>query len=326
MYIRGATMKKILITGGSGFIARYFIDKLKGHQLINLDIVPPAEDQQITFFQADVRDQNAVNQASKNADLIIHLAAMHHDFGITDEAYYDVNVNGAKVVANAAGLNQVKEIIFFSSVAVYGNLGLHNPTHENLEPAPNSPYGHSKLEAEKVFKSWSHAAEGRKVTVIRSTVVFGAWNLANVLNLIQAIDRGFYFHIGRGRNIKSLAYVENIVDASLFALENQRTPFEVFNYVDEPQMDSRSIANMQAAMLGKKIRLTLPLWLAVLLALPFDLIIQLTGKNLPISSKRVKKLCTQTWHGAEKIRSIGFKAKYSIPYGMQKMINWYKQK
>lgn len=317
-------MKNILITGGSGFIARYFIEKLSDHRLVNLDIASPAEDQKIEFIQADIRDREAVIKASKGCDLIIHLAAMHHDFGIADDAYYDVNVNGAKVVAEAAAINQVKEIIFFSSVAVYGALGLHNPTHEQINPAPNSPYGHSKLQAEEVLKEWALGESERKVTVIRSTVVFGAWNLANVLNLIKAIDRGIYFHIGKGRNIKSLAYVENIVDASLFALENQKAAFEIFNYVDEPQMDSRSIANMQAEMLGRKIRITLPLWFAVFLAMPFDLLIRLSGKNLPISTKRVKKLCTQTWHGAEKIRSLGFKAKYSIPYGMQKMIDWYK--
>ncbi|MFN4124020.1 MAG: NAD-dependent epimerase/dehydratase family protein [Flavobacteriales bacterium] len=319
-------MKNILITGGSGFIARYFIEKLSDHRLVNLDKAKPADEQNIDFIQADIRDKEAVIKASEGSDLIIHLAAMHHDFGISEDAYFDVNVNGAKVVAEAAAINQVKEIIFFSSVAVYGALGLHYPTHEQMNPIPNSPYGHSKLQAEKVLEEWALREGGRKVTVIRSTVVFGAWNLANVLNLIKAIDRGIYFHIGKGRNIKSLAYVENIVDASLFALENQASPFEIFNYVDEPQMDSRSIANMQAEMLGKKICITLPLWFAIALALPFDLLIRISGKNLPISSKRVKKLCTQTWHGAEKIRTLGFKARHSIPYGMQKMIDWYKTK
>jgi nucleoside-diphosphate-sugar epimerase len=319
-------MKNILITGGSGFIARYFIEKLKAHRLVNLDIAAPVQKQAAEFIKADVRDATAVMNATKGIETIIHLAAMHHDFGISEDAYFDVNVNGAKVIAEAASHNQVKEIIFFSSVAVYGNQGLLRPTNEILQPEPNSPYGHSKLQAEKVFEAWAAQEKGRKATVIRSTVVFGAWNLANVLNLIKAIDRGIYFHIGKGDNIKSLAYVENIVDASLYALENQASDFEVFNYVDEPQMSSRSIADMQAKMLGKKIRIHFPLWLAVLLAYPFDLLIFVTGRNFPISSKRVKKLCTQTWHGAEKIKSAGFKAHHTIPDGMQKMIDWYKAK
>jgi nucleoside-diphosphate-sugar epimerase len=154
-------------------------------------------------------------------------------------------------------------------------------------------------------------------------VVFGPHNLANVLNLIKAIDQGLYFHVGASNNIKSLAYVENIVDASLFALTTLDEGVQLFNYVDEPQLSSREIANMQARFLGKKIRLNLPEWLSIAIAKPFDWAIAISGKNLKISSKRVKKLITQTNHGASYIRQLGFKPSHSIEFGMEKMIRWY---
>jgi nucleoside-diphosphate-sugar epimerase len=81
---------------------------------------------------------------------------------------------------------------------------------------------------------------------------------------------------------------------------------------------------MQAKMLDKKIPMTLPMWFVLILAMPFDWLIWLTKKNLPISSKRVKKLSTQTFHNAELIKNLGFKATHSIEYGMQQMINWYR--
>jgi len=83
---------------------------------------------------------------------------------------------------------------------------------------------------------------------------------------------------------------------------------------------------MQAKMLGKKVPITLPMWFVLLLAKPFDALIWLTNKNLPISSKRVIKLSTQTYHSAEFIKKLGFKASFSIEYGMQEMINWYRAK
>ena len=147
--------------------------------------------------------------------------------------------------------------------------------------------------------------------------------MANVLNLIKAIDQGLYFHVGASNNIKSLAYVENIVDASLFALTTIDEGVRLFNYVDEPQLSSREIANMQARFLGKKIRLNLPEWLSITIAKPFDLAIAISGKNLKISSKRVKKLITQTNHGASLIRQLGFQPAHSIEFGMEKMIRWY---
>lgn len=315
-------MSKILITGGSGFIGRYFVEKFPNQEVILLDIREPDYVSHAKYIQGDIRSVEDVEAAMPGVELIIHLAAMHHDFGIADEEYYNTNSKGAQIIANAAEKFQVKKIINFSSVAVYGNLGNGDPTTEETIPAPESSYGKSKLEAEAIFKNWAEKV-GARLVIVRSTVVFGAWNLANVLNLIKAIDAGMYVHVGDGKSIKALAYVENIVEASLFALGKETSGVCLFNYVDTPSLTNREIANMQATMLGKKIRIHVPLWLAMLMAMPFDMAIAISGKNMSISSKRVKKFCTQTNHGAFKIRKMGFQPRVSIEDGMQKMIRWY---
>ncbi|MFM2286354.1 MAG: hypothetical protein RLZZ543_1851 [Bacteroidota bacterium] len=323
MRVPSPPMAKLLITGGSGFIGRYFVDRFRDREVVNLDLRSPDYSSHARFLQGDIRNEADVEEAIQGVDMMIHLAAMHHDFGIADEAYFDTNVKGAEVLIAAAEKAGVNTIINFSSVAVYGNQGNPGPTSESTIPHPTNPYGASKLDAEYRFKDWANAQAGRKLIIVRSTVVFGPHNLANVLNLIKAIDQGLYFHVGKSDNIKSLAYVENIVDAALFALSTSDSPVRLFNYVDEPQLSSREIANMQAHYLGKKIRLNLPQWMAIALALPFDWAIALTGKNLKISSKRVKKLITQTNHGAAQIREWGFQPKHSIAFGMEKMIRWY---
>ncbi len=316
-------MAKLLITGGSGFIGRYFVDRFKHQEVVILDLRAPDYESHAYYIQGDIRNKVDVNKALQGVDMLIHLAAMHHDFGIEDQAYFDTNVGGAEILIEAAEKLGVKTIINFSSVAVYGNQGNPGPTNEETIPAPTNPYGASKLQAEKLFRNWADKSPGRKLIIVRSTVVFGPHNLANVLNLIKAIDQGLYFHVGASNNIKSLAYVENIVDASLFALTTIDEGVQLFNYVDEPQLSSREIANMQARFLGKKIRLNLPEWLSITIAKPFDWAIAISGKNLKISSKRVKKLITQTNHGASYIRQIGFKPAHSIEFGMEKMIRWY---
>lgn len=314
----------MLITGGSGFIGRYFTDRLKQAEVVLLDLRNPDYTSHAQYIKGDVRDAHTVMTAAKGCDLIIHLAAMHHDFGIEPSAYFDTNVNGARQVIAAAEKHGIRQIINFSSVAVYGNKGNPGPCTEETRPEPTNAYGQSKLEAEHLFFRWAQDDQNRKLINVRSTVVFGPFNLANVLNLIKAIDQGLYFHVGDGKNIKSLAYVENIVDASFFALEHAGTGGFTFNYVDEPQLSSREIATMQARMLGKKIRLRLPLGFALLLAKPFDWAIRLSGKNLKISSKRVLKLNTQTYHQAKAIKALGFKASHRMEDGMERMIRWYK--
>lgn len=316
-------MAKILITGGSGFIGRYFVERLKHQEVVILDLKTPDYESHAHFIQGDIRKKVDVSEALQDVDTLIHLAAMHHDFGIEDQAYFDTNVGGAEILIAEAERVGVKTIINFSSVAVYGNQGNPGPTNEETAPAPANPYGASKLKAEKLFTTWAEKSPARKLIIVRSTVVFGPHNLANVLNLIKAIDTGLYFHVGASNNIKSLAYVENIVDASLFALTTIDEGVQLFNYVDEPQLSSREIANMQARFLGKKISLNLPEWLSIMIAKPFDWAIILSGRNLKVSSKRVKKLITQTNHGASYIRQLGFKPSHSIEFGMDKMIRWY---
>jgi nucleoside-diphosphate-sugar epimerase len=196
---------------------------------------------------------------------------------------------------------------------------------ESLEPMPDSPYGGSKLAGEQVLRQWVAADPKRSVVVIRPTVVYGANNVANMYNLIRQIDSGLYFHIGEAANIKSIAYVENLVKATLFLKEKMVPGFHLYNYADEPQLTSKRIGDIIAQTLNKKIKLSIPLSLAMLLGLPFDAIIKLTGKNLPISSARIKKLNTETHHSARKIFQEGFTPQYSTIDGLKKMVAWYSQ-
>lgn len=316
-------MEKVLITGGSGFIGRYFVDRLKNAEVVIFDLRDPDYNSHAHFIKGDVRNLNEMIQASQGCSMIIHLAAMHHDFGIPEAAYFDTNVGGAKNLVSVAKELGIHKVINFSSVAVYGNKGNPGPTNESTIPEPTNAYGKSKLEAETILSEWAKSGAQNRLVQVRSTVVFGPHNLANVLNLIKAIDQGLYFHINKSDNIKSLAYVENIADATLFGLEKNASGELLFNYVDYPQMSSREIADMQAKFLGKKIRLTLPLKVAVALAWPFDLAIKFTGRNLKISSARVKKLFTQTNHSADRIRSLGFKPRHEMQDGMERMVRWY---
>ena len=142
-------------------------------------------------------------------------------------------------------------------------------------------------------------------------------------NLIRQINSGLYFHLGSGDNVKSIAYVENLVAATLYLKDRMKPGVAVYNYSDEPQLTTRLIGESIATALNKKIWLTIPKSFGVMFGLPFDLMIKLTRKNLPISSARIKKLGTQTYHSAKKVMGEGFKPKYSSLDGLKKMVDWY---
>jgi nucleoside-diphosphate-sugar epimerase len=255
---------------------------------------------------------------------VIHLAAAHHDFGIAPQTYFDVNEGGARVLCDAMEAAGIRRACFYSSVAVYGDVP--EPRTENVTPAPTSPYGASKLAGEEVFRSWTERGDGRRVLVMRPAVVFGPRNFANMYALIRQIYSRLFLPIGDGTNVKSTAYVENLVGATFHLLSRADGPaFDVYNYVDTPDLTSREICDAITESLGRRtLALSLPLPVAVALAMPFDGIIRLTGRNLPISTARVRKLATaQTRFDASRVRSTGFVAGVSLRDGLRRMTDWF---
>src|SRR5688572_20845260 len=132
-------MPEILLTGGSGFIGEYFQQSIPGTSLVNLDLQDPPFKYTSTFVKGDIRKEEDVRKAieGKGIKTIISLAAKHHDFGIGHDEYFDTNEEGTAVICKVAAANNIKEIVFFSSVAVYG-LNAEAST-ETRTPNPDSP-------------------------------------------------------------------------------------------------------------------------------------------------------------------------------------------
>jgi nucleoside-diphosphate-sugar epimerase len=315
---------KILITGGSGFISSHIHEMIDHDRIVNFDIRSPRENIASTYVKGDVRKLENLNSAleSHPCSLILALAAEHKDFGITEEDYFNTNEFGTENICKAAEKAGINKIIFYSSVAVYGNN--KTPSTEEMAPNPNLPYGASKLAGEKVLEKWAAENADRCVLIIRPAVVYGERNVANMFRLIQQIDKGRYFHIGKGDNIKSIAYVKNLVEATFFLADKIKSGVEVYNYADMPQMTSRMIGDVISKRL-KKSPITIPYKLALMMGYPFDMLIKLTRKDYPISTNRIKKFCTQTFHHAQKVIDSGFTPKYSNIEGLKNMVKWQKE-
>ena len=315
--------KKILVTGGSGFIGFHLHQHLDNQRIVNLDLEEPDFDCNSTYIKGDVRDPEILTTALKGCDAIWSMAAAHKDFGIPRDEYFAINEYGTRILTEAATAANIKQFIYFSSVAVYGDSD--EPRTEESPTTPSNDYGASKLAAERVLEAWAAEDSSREVLIIRPVVVYGERNFANVHRLMKQINKGQYVNIGAGTNIKSIAYGKNLVQAVLFLLDHMKQGVSVYNYADEPQLTSRVIGETIAAALGKSKPMTLPYWLVYTLALPFDLIKKITGKDLPISSNRVQKFTTPTHFRAEKIHQAGFKPTFSNVEGLQNMAKWFKE-
>jgi nucleoside-diphosphate-sugar epimerase len=317
----------ILITGDSGFIGQYLAKYLwqLGYSLRGIDIRRRIKSE-LDYPQivGNILDNNAVEQAMKGVSCVIHLAAEHKDVGISREKYLLVNEEGTRCLLECATHFKVKKFMYYSSVAVYGTQ--QSATEETL-PRPANHYGDSKLAAERVVTKWIQEDPTREVVIIRPTVVFGPFSQANIFNLIRYVCDGKFIWVGKGENIKSVAYVENLVAATHFLLERMKTGLALYNYSDEPQMTTSQLVNLIAEKAGVSVsNKVVSLSMALLAAKFFDIAHIITKIEYPISTARIKKFNTSTCYYADKIRSFGFTPPYSIEYGLSENVRWYLEK
>jgi nucleoside-diphosphate-sugar epimerase len=316
---------KILVIGNSGFIGTYLSKKLidVGFEVVGMDIKPPAANESVSsFVLGDVLNTEDIMKAAKGTEVIINLAAKHHDFGVSYEEFFNVNVQGTKNILDCAAQLGIKKFIFYSTVAVYGNVETHSV--ENTSPNPISDYGASKLAAEKVIYDWASQDLSRQTIIVRPTVVFGPGNYANVYNLIDKIYKRRFILVGKGDNIKSVAYVENLVDATVFLLKSLKPGIEIYNYSDYPQLTSEQIVKTIVPYVRCNVpKFKLPLKPVLMAANVFDILGKITGYNFPITASRIKKFNAVTHHKSDKIREFGFQAKVSISEGLKRMVEWY---
>jgi nucleoside-diphosphate-sugar epimerase len=319
---------RILATGSSGFIARFLIPQLlsMGHEVIGVDIrLGPQFGDGFHFIQGNILDPDILNGSMGPIDLVIHLAAEHKDFGVPDSLYHKVNVDGTVNLLRCATRCAVRKFLLFSSVAVYGTTSV--PTYEGLMPSPDLPYGASKLLAERAVLEWTQVGGNRASIIIRPTVVFGPFNYANMYRLIQAVAKRRYITVGDGRNIKSVAYVENLTSATVFLIDRMKAGVDTFNYSDTPHFTTNELVRCIAGQLGLRVPLVrIPKALALTCALPFDALAKATGRDLPLTAKRIEKFTLATHHLAEKIRDQGYNQPYALEEGIHKTIEWYLQR
>jgi nucleoside-diphosphate-sugar epimerase len=222
-------MSYVVVFGGSGFIGSHLIRQLSEKQnekIISVDIrKPKIRLDKVKYVQADVRDLSQL-ELPDNIDRFYNLAAIHTTPGHESYEYYETNIVGALEVTKLAEKYQVKEIIFTSSISVYGPG--EDRKDENSSPAPISSYGYSKLMAEKIHLAWHERNYGTQLTTVRPAVVFGPGEGGNFTRLASLMKKGFFIYPGRKDTIKSCIYVADL----LSAIETARaydSSFTLFN-------------------------------------------------------------------------------------------------
>ncbi|WP_318465429.1 NAD-dependent epimerase/dehydratase family protein [Photobacterium leiognathi] len=221
-------MKTVAIFGGSGFIASHYIKKYiaEGVKVYSIDIrEPKVRHDEVTYITHDVRNLDGL-VIDEPIDCIYNFAAVHTTPGHPTHEYYETNIAGANSVCQFAERNNIKEIVFTSSISPYGPG--EEQKDENSPLTPNSAYGYSKMLAEQIHKAWLERNGEHQLTIVRPAVVFGPGEGGNFTRLAAMMRKGFFVYPGRKDTIKACIYVEDLI----FAIEAARATennFELFN-------------------------------------------------------------------------------------------------
>lgn len=184
-------MKKILITGSTGYIGGEFIKEYSKNYVIS-----KFSNRINCLFDLDFT----------NVDVILHCAALVHKTNISYKNYEKVNVNYPFDLAKRAKENGVSHFIFMSTIAVYGDK--KTKINHDTETEANTDYGVSKLEAEK--KLFSLNSDSFIVSVIRPPMVYGSNAPGNFNKLIKLIKLYPILPLGKINNQRSFIYIKNL--------------------------------------------------------------------------------------------------------------------
>ncbi len=252
---------KILVTGAAGFIGGHLSERLlKGDSdIIGVDNLSSGylsnlpTSRRFKFRKLDVRNAKAMLKVTNGVDTIFHLAAdpLVKESADRPLSSFDINVRGTLNMLEAARHCGVKNFVFTSTSAAYGDAKIL-PTPETHPLIPISNYAASKIAAESYISSYS-ATYGVKGTVLRFANIFGPRSGHGVMH-------DFYFKLkknpreleilGNGKQSKSYLFVSDCVEAAIIASKKQKGKFDVFNVGSERMTSVDDLAGEISSLMG----------------------------------------------------------------------------
>jgi nucleoside-diphosphate-sugar epimerase len=248
-------MKKVLVTGGSGFFGGILKNRLldEGFSVVNLDLVAdPDQHQRLKSILGDIRDAGLVDRLfdAERFDAVQHCAAMLAHEKIADRDLWASNVDGTRNLAEAARKHRVKSLIFTSTNCLWAhNAG--RPVREDDVPAPVELYGRSKLAAEQILKEYQNDLA---IITIRCPTIIDSGRLGLLAILFEFIDEGRrIWVVGDGGNRYQFIYAQDLATACLLAMEHGHSDLFHVGSDDVPTLREVYEAVIRAAGTGARV-------------------------------------------------------------------------
>jgi nucleoside-diphosphate-sugar epimerase len=328
---------KILVTGGTGFIGSHLVKKL----VKNGDIVRclVRENSKTDFLKSlgvelvigDVTKKESLKNVAQEIDVVYNLAAIvDHKHKIPYQYHYNVNVIGTKNMVEECIEHNIKKFVYYSSIATIGVRNNKTLMNETIECKSTTPYGKAKLETERLLLDYFKNSNF-PVNILRPPVVYGHGSEDGVLSLTKfIIERGKrnqpYPFIGHGKNLVSLCYVENLVDATILA-GNTNHVGEIYHIADARPYTINEYVKTIADVLEINLReMSIPKFLMSFASFILEPL-KRVGLNTPLYRRRFIEMTANFAFDISKAKNdLGYNPGDNFRDYMKEAIDWYKER
>jgi nucleoside-diphosphate-sugar epimerase len=313
---------KVLVTGANGFIGRFLCSKLRadgydvrGSVLTSEKSVSLIEGVEPVIVES-LDSRTDWIEALADIDTVIHLAARVHIMNDSSksplEVFRRVNVDGTLQLAKEAARLCVKRLVFVSSIKVNGE-ETDIPYSSKSCSNPGDPYGVSKWEAEQGLRN-IEAETGLEVVIVRPVMVYGPGVKANFLKMMVVIQKQIPLPFASVKNLRSMIYVENLVDALVLCVNHSSAKGKTYLLSDGEDISIPELIRRTASALGVR---------AFLFPFP-GFLLRLVGivtGNCAAVNRLIKSLSVDN---SEITRELGWRPPFSMNEGLIKTARWYK--
>lgn len=253
----------VLVSGANGFVGRAVVKALieRGDDVTGLVRRAQSDMPGVREWVLDGDGFAGIGDswpASYKCDSVIHLAARVHMMQDTATdplaTYRETNVIGTLRLAEASRAAGARRFVYVSSVKAMGDSDHGRPLRESDQPAPNDPYGVSKLEAEQALLAYGRGS-GLEIVIARPPLVYGPGVRANFLRLMRGIAAGVPLPLGAIPARRSMIFVGNLAHVLIQCATDPRAAGGTFNVTDTHDLTVTELARMLAAKLNAPARL-----------------------------------------------------------------------
>jgi nucleoside-diphosphate-sugar epimerase len=299
---------RCVVTGASGFVGRRLLLWLAdhGHGGIATGRTPPAH---LPMGWRGASRRDVLRDAAQDCDVVIHLEVKQHvprPTAADIEAFEAVNVAGTRDWLDWAAGNGVQRFVLVSSIKA---------------ASPDGPYGGSKARAEAAVREWSEAAAARQATILRPAPIYGPGNEANLAAFVRQVIAGRPCLVGSGTVRKSVVSVGNVAAAIEFVARRESPGCAVFTVTDPATMSLRELAALIATLAGSPPPRSIPRILAQCAAPLGDIISAITGREMPLTTARLRALDEESVFSADALVAAGFRHPQTTQEGIAELVD-----